>query len=178
MFDEIFWFYCSSDSDDIDRYAKFNYLEGTWDIGSLSRTAWVDFGLHTKPRAAGAVNSSNYIYDHESGTTNDGSAMTSYIESSVFDIGDGNQFVAIKKIIPDIDISSAAGNGVDYILKTRNYPGESLTTNSTSSVTSTTTKSDIRARSRSAVLRIQSSADDISWTLGDTRMEIQPDGRR
>jgi len=178
MFDEIFWFYCSSDSDDIDRYAKFNYLEGTWDIGSLSRTAWVDFGLFSKPRGAGTVNSSNYIYDHESGTTNDGSAMTSYIESSVFDIGDGNQFVAIKKIIPDIDISSAAGNGVDYILKTRNYPGESLTTNSTSSVTSTTTKSDIRARSRSAVLRIQSSADDISWTLGDTRMEIQPDGRR
>jgi hypothetical protein len=104
--------------------------------------------------------------------------MTSYIESSVFDIGDGNQFAFIKKLIPDIDISSAAGNGVDYILKTRNYPGESLTTNSTSSVTSTTKQADVRARSRSAVLRIQSSADDVSWTLGDVRMEIQPDGRR
>ena len=178
MFDEVFWFYCSSDSDDIDRYAKFNYADGTWDIGSLSRTAWVDFGLFSKPRGAGTVDSSNYLYDHESGTTNDGSAMTSYIESSVFDIGDGNQFVAIRQIIPDIDITSAAGNGVDYVLKTRNYPGESLTTNSTSAVTSTTTKSDVRARSRSAVLRIQSSAADVSWTLGDTRMEIQPDGRR
>mgnify|MGYP003110849069 FL=1 len=178
MFDEIFWFYCSSDSDDIDRYVKFNHAEGTWDIGSLSRTAWVDFGLHSKPRGAGTVSSSNYIYDHESGTTNDGSAMTSYIESSVFDIGDGNQFAFIKKLIPDIDISSAAGNGVDYILKTRNYPGESLTTNSTSSVTSTTKQADVRARSRSAVLRIQSSSDDISWTLGDVRMDIQPDGRR
>ena len=124
------------------------------------------------------MSSSNYIYDHESGTTNDGTAMSSYIESSVFDIGDGNQFVAIRQIIPDIDITSAAGNGVDYVLKTRNYPGESLTTNSTNAVTSTTTKSDVRARSRSAVLRIQSSAGDVSWTLGDTRMEIQPDGRR
>ena len=178
MFDEIFWFYCSSSSDDIDRYVKFNHAEGTWDIGSLSRTAWVDFGLFSKPRAAGTVSGSNYIYDHESGTTNDGSAMTSYIESSVFDIGDGNQFSFIKKLIPDIDISSAANNGVDYILKTRNYPGESLTTNSTSSVTSTTKQADVRARSRSAVLRIQSSADDISWTLGDVRMDIQPDGRR
>ena len=178
MFDEIFWFYCSSDSDDIDRYVKFNHAEGTWDIGSMSRTAWVDFGLFSKPRAAGTVSSTNYIYDHESGTTNDGTAMTSYIESSVFDIGDGNQFAFIKKLIPDIDISSAADNGVDYILKTRNYPGESLTTNSTSSVTSTTKQADVRARSRSAVLRIQSSADDISWTLGDVRMEIQPDGRR
>ena len=178
MFDEIFWFYCSSSSDDIDRYVKFNYAEGTWDIGSLSRTAWVDFGLHSKPRGAGTVDSTNYIYDHESGTTNDGSAMSPYIESSVFDIGDGNQFVAIRRIIPDIDITSATGNGVDYVLKTRNYPGESLTTNSTNAVTSTTTKSDVRSRSRSAVLRIQSSASDVSWTLGDTRMDIQPDGRR
>ena len=178
MFDEIFWFYCSSSSDDIDRYVKFNYADGTWDIGSLSRTAWVDFGLHSKPRGAGTVDSTNYIYDHESGTTNDGTAMSPYIESSVFDIGDGNQFVAIRRIIPDIDITSAAGNGVDYVLKTRNYPGESLTTNSTNAVTSTTTKSDVRARSRSAVLRIQSSAGDVSWTLGDTRMDIQPDGRR
>jgi len=178
MFDEIFWFYCSADSDDIDRYVKFNYVEGTWDIGSMSRTAWVDFGLHSKPRGAGTVDSTNYIYDHESGTTNDGTAMSPYIESSVFDIGDGNQFVAIRRIIPDIDITSAAGNGVDYVLKTRNYPGESLTTNSTNAVTSTTTKSDVRARSRSAVLRIQSSAGDVSWTLGDTRMDIQPDGRR
>ena len=178
MFDEIFWFYCSSSSDDIDRYVKFNYADGTWDIGSLSRTAWVDFGLFSKPRGAGTVDSTNYIYDHESGTTNDGTAMSPYIESSVFDIGDGNQFVAIRRIIPDIDITSAAGNGVDYVLKTRNYPGESLTTNSTNAVTSTTTKSDVRARSRSAVLRIQSSASDVSWTLGDTRMDIQPDGRR
>jgi hypothetical protein len=178
MFDEIFWFYCSSSSDDIDRYVKFNYADGTWDIGSLSRTAWVDFGLFSKPRGAGTVDSTNYIYDHESGTTNDGTAMSPYIESSVFDIGDGNQFVAIRRIIPDIDITSATGNGVDYVLKTRNYPGESLTTNSTNAVTSTTTKSDVRARSRSAVLRIQSSASDVSWTLGDTRMDIQPDGRR
>ena len=83
MFDEIFWFYCSSDSDDIDRYVKFNHAEGTWDIGSLSRTAWVDFGLFSKPRAAGTVSSTNYIYDHESGTTNDGSAMTSYISLGI-----------------------------------------------------------------------------------------------
>ena len=178
MFDEIFWFYCSSDSTEIDRYVKFNYAEGAWDIGSLSRTAWVDIGLFGKPRGAGTVSSSNYIYDHESGTTNDGTAMSSYIESSVFDIGDGDKFAFIKRIIPDIDITSAAGDGVDYVLKTRNYPGESLTTNSTNAVTSTTTQSDVRSRSRSAVLRVQSSASDVSWTLGDVRFDIQLDGRR
>ena len=178
MFDEVFWFYCSSDSDDIDRYAKFNYADNTWDIGALSRTAWVDFGLHDKPRGAGAADSVNYIYAHESGTTADGSAMSPFIESSVFSLGDGAQFSSISQIIPDIDITSASGSSVNYVIKTRSYPGESLATSSTSAVTSTTTKSDVRSRSRSAVLRVESSATDIQWTLGDVRLEIRPDGRR
>ena len=178
MFDEVFWFYCSSSSDEVDRYAKYNYSDNTWDIGSLSRTAWLDFSIHDKPRAAGISSSLNFIYSHETGTTDDGSAMSTFIESSVFDIGDGDKYAFIKRIIPDIDITSASDSSVNYVIKTRNYPGESLVTNSTSAVTSTTKKSDIRARSRSAVLRVESSADDISWTLGDVRLEIQPDGRR
>lgn len=178
MFDEVLWFYCSSSSDEVDRYAKYNYSDNTWDIGSLSRTAWVDFSVHNKPRAAGISSSFNYIYSHETGTTDDGSAMSSFIESSVFDIGDGDRYAFIKQIIPDIDITTTSDSSVNYVIKTRNYPGESLVTNSTSAVTSTTKKSDIRARSRSAVLRVESSADDIAWTLGDVRLDIQPDGRK
>ena len=179
MFDEVFWFYCSSSSDDIDRYAKYNYADNTWDIGSLSRTAWVDFGLHDKPRAAGVANSLNYIYSHETGTTNDGSAMETFIESSVFSIGDGEQFSFITRLIPDIDIASSdSTTSVNYVLKGRNFPGESLTTNSTSAVTSTTDQAFIRSRSRSSVLRVESSASDVQWTLGDLRLDIRPDGRR
>lgn len=179
MFDEVFWFYCSSSSDDIDRYAKYNYADNTWDIGSLSRTAWVDFGLHSKPRAAGVAESLNYIYSHETGTTDDGSAMEPFIESSVFSIGDGEQFSFITRLIPDIDISSSdAATTVNYVLKSRNFPGESLTTNSTSAITSTTDQAFIRSRSRSSVLRVESSASDVQWTLGDLRLDIRPDGRR
>ena len=107
-----------------------------------------------------------------------GAAMSSFIESSVFSLGDGAQFSSISQIIPDIDITSASGSSVNYVIKTRSYPGESLATSSTSAVTSTTTKSDVRSRSRSAVLRVESSATDIQWTLGDVRLEIRPDGRR
>ena len=178
MFDEVFWFYCTADSDDIDRYVKFNYADNTWDIGSLSRTAWVDFSLHDKPRAAGVDSSSNYIYDHETGTTADGSAMSPFIESTVFSIGDGDQFAFISRIIPDIDITSTSSESVNYVLKTRDYPGEDLATNSTNAVSSTTQQSFVRSRSRSAVLRIESSASDIAWTLGDVRLDIRPDGRR
>jgi hypothetical protein len=179
MFDEVFWFYCSASSDNIDRYAKYNYADNTWDIGLLSRTAWVDFGLHDKPRAAGVADSLNYVYAHETGTTADGAAMSPFIESSVFSIGDGDQFAFVSRIIPDIDITSSdSSTSVNYVLKTRNYPGESLATSSTSAVTSTTDQAFVRSRSRSVVLRVESSAADVAWTLGDVRLDIRPDGRR
>jgi hypothetical protein len=178
MFDEVLWFYPSSDSDEIDRYVKFNIAESTWDIGTLARTAWVDYGIHNNPRGSGAVSSVNYIYIHEIGQNADGSAMTSYIESGDFDLGDGEQFMFMNRLIPDIDITTTSSQTVDYILKTRNYPGDSLVTNSTNEVGATTQQSFLRGRSRQAVLRIQSSVTDVAWTLGDLRLEIRPDGRR
>ena len=179
MFDEVFWFYCSSDSATVDRYAKYNYADNTWDIGSLSRTAWVDFGIHSQPRAAETADSTTTIYDHETGTTANGTAMAPFIESSVFSLGDGEQFTFISRIIPDLDIASSdADTSVNYIIKARNYPGDALTTVSTSAVTSTTQQSFVRSRSRSTVLRVESSASDIAWTLGDVRLDVRPDGGR
>jgi len=175
MFNEIMWFYVSASAIEIDRYVKFNYAEGSWDIGVLSRTAWIDRGVHTNPRAVDAT----LVYSHENGQNDDGTAMNSYIESGDFDIGDGEQFSFINKIIPDIEIISTDTSAtVDYVLKTRNFPGDSLTTNSTNSVTSTTQQSFTRARARQTVLRIESDTLDIGWTLGDTRLELKPDGRR
>jgi len=182
MFDEVFWFYPTSDSDEIDRYVKFNFTENTWDLGSLSRTAWVDYGIHDNPRGSGAVSSVNYIYIHELGQNNDGSAMTAFIESADFDLApDGDHFMFMSRLIPDIDITDTSGDSsgeVDYIVKTRNFPGDSLATNSTNTVTSTTQQSFLRARARQASLRIESSKTDLAWTLGDLRLEIRPDGRR
>ena len=179
MFDEVFWFYPSADSTEIDRYVKFNFTENTWDLGTLSRTAWVDYGVHDNPRACGISNSTNFVYIHETGDDNDGSAMTSFIESADFDLGDGEQFMFVSRLIPDIDITSTSATAsVDYILKTRNFPGDSLATNSTNAVTSSTQQAFLRSRSRQAALRIESSTTDITWTLGDLRLDIRPDGRR
>ena len=179
MFDEVLWFYVSSDATEIDRYAKFNYVEGTWDIGTLSRTAWTDFGVHDFPRGAGSADGTQYVYLQENGSNADGSAMTSYIESADFDLDpDGDKFMFLSRLIPDIDITTSSSSSVNYVLKTRNYPGESLSTNSTNEVSSTTTQSFLRARARQAVIRIESSSTDIAWTLGDLRLEIKPDGRR
>jgi len=179
MFDEVFWFYPSADASEIDRYVKFNFTENTWDLGTLSRTAWVDYGIHDNPRGSGQASDTNYIYIHESGDDADGSAMASFIESADFDLGDGEQFMFIDRLIPDIDITSTdAEASVNYILKTRNYPGDSLTTNSTNAVKASTQQAFLRSRSRQAALRIESDTTDITWTLGDLRLGLRPDGRR
>ena len=179
MFDEVFWFYPTADSTEIDSYVKFNFTENTWDLGTLSRTAWVDYGIHDNPRASGIASDTNFVYVHETGDDNDGDPMTSFIESADFDIGDGEQFMFVSRLVPDIDITSSdAEASVNYILKTRNYPGDSLTTNSTNAVTATTQQAFLRSRSRQIALRVESSTTDITWTMGDLRLDFRPDGRR
>jgi hypothetical protein len=179
QFNEVSWFYCSGDSTQIDRYVTYNYEEGIWYPGTLDRSAWIDAADTEVPLATS--NTGGILYKHESGVDDDGSAISSYIESSDFDVGDGDEFSFINRIIPDIDFSKSASNSTktgSMILKTRNYPGNSLSTNSTSSVTDTTEQSFIRARSRQAVLRWESSAVGVAWRMGVTRMDIKPDGKR
>ena len=178
QFDEVFFFYASSSATEIDRYVKFNYEENTWDIGSLARTAWVDYGIHDKPRGAGTASDVEYIYIHETGTSNDGTAMDSFVESADIEIIEGgNNFLFISKIIPDIVLTGTSAT-VDYTIKTRAYPGDSLVTEATAAVISSTQKADVRCRGRTAALRVSSSDTVTEWILGDTRLELRPDGRR
>ena len=177
MFDEIFFFYVSSSASEIDRYVKFNYTEGTWDIGTLSRTAWVDVGIHQKPRGSGVVSDNSFVFIHENGDSDDGSAMNSYIESSDFDLQDGNNFMFVSKIIPDIELAGTDAE-VSYIVKTRDYPSSTAVTEATASVLADTKKADIRCRGRTGVLRISSASTTTAWILGETRLDMRPDGRR
>ena len=189
-FNEVGWFYCSSETTVIDKYVTYNYEENLWMIGELSRTSWLDEGVFAEPKATSTdVNYVGYCYNHESGVDDDGSAMTNvFIESSDFDLGEGDDFQSISKIIPDIKFignanTGANGQTLDLVLKRRNFPGEELTTATTASCTSVTTKIDTRVRGRQAVLRIQSNDTDttaigMSFRAGATRIDIQPDGKR
>jgi len=187
-FNEVGWFYSSSDSNLPNRYAVFNYVDNVWSIGQLDRTAWIDEGIENNPRAAGAASSSYYIYDHETGNDADGSPMTNvYIESGDFDIGEGEEFQFIRRMIPDVRFTGTGGSGqqINTVLKTRNYPGDSLATDSTSAFTATTTKIDMRARARQAVVRFESDDDasegiqlGVGFRVGGTRLDLRPNGRR
>jgi hypothetical protein len=188
QFDEVGWFYCSGSETVINKYVTYNYVEQTWSIGELSRTAWLDEGIVSYPRAAGLDSSTHYIYAQESGNDNDGSPMDNvYIESGDFDIGEGEDVQFIRRMIPDVKFTGNGGSDqvLNVVLKTRNYPAETLSTNSTTSITATTNKVDLRARARQAVVRFESDDDassearlGVSFRIGGTRLDIQPAGRR
>ena len=112
-FDEVGWFYCSGNSTVLDRYVVYNYEEGTWVIGNLTRTCWLDEGIFPVPKATHSSSDVGYLYDHETGNDADGSAMTDvFIESSDFDIDPaGEQFQFISKIIPDIKFTGSGSTG-------------------------------------------------------------------
>lgn len=191
-FSEVWFFYPSIDDDtrEISRYAIYNYEENSWSIGSLVRHAWIDGGIQNTPQATGVSSSSYYLYNHELGFNDDTEPMDNvFIQSADFDIGDGDSLAFVKRILPDVKFVNAQGTSPDpainIVLKNRDFMGESLTTDSTSQIKSNTNKADVRARGRQFVLRFESDDDnnaddrkDYKWRLGNTRLDIQPSGRR
>ena len=191
-FGEVWFFYPSIEdgTKEISRYAIYNYEENLWSIGSLIRYAWIDSGVQNTPQATGVDSSTYYLYDHESGFNADSEPMDNvYVQSADFDFGEGETLAFIKRIIPDIKfinaVNTSPNGAVNVVLKKRDFNGESLSTNSTNQVTSSTTQSYVRARGRQFVLRFESDDDnsvgdrkDYKWRLGATRMDIQSSGRR
>jgi len=188
QFNEVGWFYPSGSSSEIDRYVVFNYQENVWYYGQMTRFAWLDEGVQPYPRATG-TDTYNYVYRHETGNDADGTPMDNvYIESADFSLdGIGNAYTQVQNAIPDVRFLGSGGSGqvVNFVLKTRNYPNESLTTKSTSQVTESTEKVDLRGRARQAVVRLESDDDastearlGVGWRLGDMRLNTRPDGRR
>ena len=184
-FAEVFWFYPSADSTDNNRYVIYNYADGIWYFGNLDRTAWLDRGTRIYPIAA----SSSYLYNHEFGYDDDGTSMNSFIESGAMDIGDGDRFTYIKRVIPDLTFTGSTNLSTPqatFTLKSRNFPGGNF--DNTASGTATRTQSSpvelftnqlhTRTRGRSFAMRIESNALGSKWKLGSPRVDMQQDGRR
>ena len=188
-FSEIWWFYPSADSTEIDKYVIYNYEEKVWYFGNLVRTFWLDRGVNDFPVAAGT---DGYLFNHESGlndgSTNPASPISSFIESSQLSLGDGEDFVFLTRLIPDItfDASTDAAASVNFTLQTRNFPGGNYLQTNAAAVTQTattpveqfTTEAFIRLRGRAFALKIDSSMADVQWRLGSPRVDVRPDGRR
>ena len=187
-FSEVWWFYPSSSSNEIDKYVIYNYQQQIWYYGSLNRTAWLDRGVNELPTAASP---DYYLYNHETGdddgSTDPVTAITAHIESSQMDIGEGDQFSFINRIIPDLTFrNSDIGKKATLSLKARNFPGGNYLQSDSTDISKTATvpveqftnDAFIRLRGRSFALRVESTETGISWRLGSPRVDIRPDGRR
>lgn len=188
-FNEVWFFYCSSDSEEIDRYAMLNYVDNVWSIGSMARTTWHDRSVESNPRA---VSTDGYVYYHEvgisDGSTTPASAITSFIETGLIEVGDGETFYLTRKIIPDINFrDSSVGNpAVDMTLTAQNEPGsiggndKSVTVRVSlpSELESHSRRLGIRLRARALRMRISSDEVGTAWRAGRQRIEAVESGSR
>ena len=199
-FSEVWWFYCSANSDVIDRYVIFNYLDRVWYYGTLGRTAWLDSPLRDFPQAA---TENNIIVFHEAavdnGETNPPSAISCYVQSSDFDIGDGHNYGFVWRIIPDITFDGSDTTGatsdkpaVNFTVRPRQNPGSNYgladnpTVTSAQSYAGQTTYNVqqfteivyTRIRGRQMAFKVESNSIGTQWQLGVPRIDTRPDGRR
>jgi len=195
QFDEIWWFYCSAEATQNDRYVVYNYVENVWYYGNLSRSAWLDADLRDFPIAATfgnkLVNHEKGVDDNETGTP---TAFTANITSAQFDLDDGDRFMLINRMLPDMtfDGSTADSPAATMTLNplensgSGRYNPASVGGNSSATVTRTavfpveefTGQVFTRVRGRQMSIKIESTELGVTWKLGAPRMDMRPDGRR
>lgn len=194
-YNEVWWFYCSANSNTVDKYVVFNHLERTWYYGTMPRTFWLDSPLRASPMSAGY--NGQLIYQevgNDDGTTSPPSPILSYVQSSDFDIGDGHNFGLVTRIIPDVtfDGSDSAAPSLDFEVRPRQFPGTNYGAADAPTVTSAnnyqtqryytvqqfTQQVFVRIRGRQMAFKVISNDLGVSWQLGVPRIDTRPDGRR
>jgi hypothetical protein len=198
-YSEVWWYYCSANSTVVDRYVIYNYLDQVWYYGTLTRTAWLDSPLRQFPMAA---TYSNNVVFHENGVddiTTSGNILpiSSYIQSSDFDIGDGHNYGFVWRMIPDITFDGSTTPApntpqVTFTVRPRQNPGAPYGTADIPVVASTQSYANqrnytvqeftqivyTRLRGRQMAFKISSDSIGTQWQLGTPRIDVRPDGRR
>ena len=194
-FDEIWWFYCSAGVTQNDRYVVYNYLQEIWYYGTLSRSAWIDADLRENPMAA--TYSNNLVnhevgYDNQEGAT--ASAITATITSSEFDLDDGDRFMFINRMLPDVTFDGStvsapaatmtllpmqnSGSGYNNPLSEGGTNTSTVTRSATVPIEKFTGQVFVRVRGRQMAFTMESTEIGVAWKLGIPRLDMRPDGRR
>lgn len=193
-FNEVWFFYCSSGSNTVDRYVIYNYAEDLWQYGTMARTAWLDTGLRNYPLAAtysyNIVNQEYGVDDNETGTV---LPIEATITSAQFDIGDGHNFAFVYRMLPDLTFrgsTSGTTPSVTMYLQGLNNSGSGITQSGNAPVNYSGTAPAvinvdeftgqlfIRVRGRQMQMKITSNTIGTQWQLGAPRIDLRPDGRR
>ena len=195
-FNEVWWFYCSANSNVVDKYVVYNYAEDIWYYGTMGRTAWLDSGLRDYPLAAtythNLVNHEQGVDDNETGTA---LPIAASIGSSEFDIDDGHNFGFIWRVLPDITFRGSTGDltpqctmtlipmrnsgaGFTTPASTNNTSSAQIQRIATAPIEEFTGQVYIRVRGRQLIFKVDSNRLGTTWQLGVPRIDIKSDGRR
>ena len=166
-FNEVWWFYCSSSSNEIDRYVAFDYMENHWLIGELSRTAGVSRGVFKYPLLAGH-DADTDIYEHEVGLNVDSSTV--FAETGPISLGAGDQIMRVTGVIPD----ELTQGDVNLTFKTRFYPNADETSHGPFTPSNPTS---VRFTGRQMRMRVEG-AKLAKWRVGNMRVDAKAGGRR
>jgi hypothetical protein len=198
-FNEVWWFYCSANSNTVDKYVIYNYVEKVWYYGTMSRTFWLDSGLQPYPIAAtyDTTTATGKLVYHENGindnATGTPAAINAYISSSEFDIGDGHNFGFVWRILPDLTFENSSNSPTGATASTTMtlYGLANSGSGVTSSAGQPVAKSSAyviteeftgqiftRMRGRQMIFKMESNQVNTAWQLGAPRIDIRPDGRR
>jgi signal peptidase I len=129
----------------------------------------------------------SFLYQHETGIDADGAPMESYIQSSDFDLGDGEKFILTRRMIPDVNFvtSTAQNPEVNLTIRPRNWPGSNFTNDPSdtqrviqTSVNQYTNQVFVRARARQMALKVSSDDLGVFWQLGALRLDVREDGKQ
>lgn len=174
FFTEIWWLYPSGDSTECDSYVLYNRLLGTWSIGTIGRTAFVgDSKIFQNVYAFG---SDHFLYDHEFGVDADGAAMDSTLESGDVEIGDGDQNMRIRKLVPDF---KELDGSIDITLKGRKYPQRTQQfVKGPFQVDADTAFINPKIRARQVALLLRSNEIGGHFRCGTFRLELRQSGKR
>ena len=192
---EAWWFYCFNGSTVANKYVVYNYLEDIWYYGNMSRSAWLDSGLRNNP--LGATYNFNLV-DHEEGVDDEETAVitpiAAFVESAQFDLDDGHKFMFIRRVLPDMSFDGSiinapsatlslfplanSGSGYNDPLSEGGVSTAAITRSATVPVEKFTGEVFTRVRGRQMSVKIESTAQGVTWQMGSPRTDMRPDGRR
>ena len=192
---EVWWFYCSAESDTADRYVVYNYLDNIWYYGTMDRTAWLDSGLRDYPLAAtysnNLVNQEEGVDDNELGAS---TPIHAYASTAEFDLDDGHQFNFIWRVLPDITFDGStiespsavmtllpmqnSGSGYNSPASVGGSNNGTITRSAVLPIEKFTEQINTRVRGRQMTMKIESTEAGVTWQLGSPRLDMRPDGRR
>lgn len=169
-FGEVWFYYCSSGSNECDRCVIYSYRAGWWSKSAYGRLSGIDKGIFDYPIR---IDASGLFYDHERGTTANGATLASFVLTHPLQFASARQHMEIDAFWPDLEETSGT---VGITFYGRDFPGDSPVTYGPFAATPNTEKLDLTIDGRLIQMRIAGTTG--YWEMGLPAASVQDGGER